>query len=449
MSAFSRRDFLNITGAAGAVSLAGCASAKMQQNAPSHPALADLKPMTEGLPAFPENKYIERQQRLSEALELQKADGILLGPSLNLTYFTGVSWGASERLFACYYCLDASKLWIVPRFEQSRAQESIEAPLEEISPIVDWEHPGDRILTWKEHQDPHELVAAIIRFRRDFHVSLRVAIDSHLRSTHVLRIMELICGKNPSNAARIHGDETTFDGLSVIAHVRSVKSPAELARLRRANEITKKAIATVREHCIKPGVTENEASAWVNEAQRKLGLVNTWALVLFGPNAAFPHGTKDRRPLENGQFALFDCGGELEGYQSDITRTYYVGGKPTDRQRTIYRLVRNAQLAALAAAKPGAACESVDAAARKVIVDGGFGPGATYFTHRLGHGIGLEGHEDPYFCGNNKTKLEPGMTLSNEPGIYIPGEAGVRLEDIIVITETGAEVLGGELAPEL
>ena len=140
--------------------------------------------------------------------------------------------------------------------------------------------------------------------------------------------------------------------------------------------------------------------------------------------------------------ALLDCGGELEGYQSDITRTYCIGAKATERQQTVYRLVREAQKAALAAAKPGVACEEVDRAARKVVVDAGFGPKAKYFTHRLGHGIGLEGHEDPYFCEGNKTILVPGMTLSNEPGIYVPGELGVRIEDIVVVTEDGARMLG-------
>lgn len=437
MSEFSRRGFLQFAGAAGAASLGSCAQTStiqppnnIYQNGADSP-LADLKPMIAGLPPMPADVYQERQARLRKALDDTGTAALFLGPTLNLTYFMGKSWGASERLFGCLQFdshsdnstgdINYLRVWIAPKFEEARARELV---------------GKDALRTWEEWEDPHKLVLDILQERTG---GGSIALDPHMRATHASRIFTLAAERKAF----------VEDGLPIVSRVRSVKTPPELARMRRANEITKKAIQTVFDRLIKPGVHESEASAWVNEAQERLGLRDTWALVLFGPNAAFPHGTKDRRPLEAGQLALFDCGGELENYQSDITRTYAVGAAPTDRQRKIYNLVRKAQIAALAKAKPGARCEDVDAAARQVITDGGFGPGSKFFTHRLGHGIGLEGHEDPYFCPGNTTILAPGMTLSNEPGIYIPGELGVRLEDIIVITPNGAEVLGGELASEL
>ena len=162
----------------------------------------------------------------------------------------------------------------------------------------------------------------------------------------------------------------------------------------------------------------------------------------FGPNTAFPHGSQVPRTLTASDAVLVDGGCSIEGYRSDVTRTV-VFGKPSDKQRRVWDIVRKAQAAALEAARPGATCESVDRAARKVVEDAGFGPGYKYFAHRLGHGIGMEGHEYPYLVKGNMLKLEPGMTFSNEPGIYIYGEFGIRIEDCMVVTETGARHLGG------
>jgi Xaa-Pro dipeptidase len=163
------------------------------------------------------------------------------------------------------------------------------------------------------------------------------------------------------------------------------------------------------------------------------------ALVLFGADAAFPHGTTRPQPLKPGDVVLIDGGGRFQGYASDITRTGVFGAPPTDRQRKVWDIVRRAQEAAFKAAKPGAECQSVDAAARKVIEDAGFGPDYKYLTHRLGHGIGMDGHEWTYLVRGNTTALRPGMCFSNEPGIYIYGEMGIRHEDIMFITESGAE----------
>ena len=167
-------------------------------------------------------------------------------------------------------------------------------------------------------------------------------------------------------------------------------------------------------------------------------------MVLVGEYSALPHGTIKPQTIREGTIILIDGGCTVEGYKSDISRTFVVGGKPPDKMKQVFDIVHRAQAAALKAAKPGAACESVDAAARKVIEDAGYGPGYKYFTHRVGHGIGMDGHEWPYLVKANTRPLEPGMTFSDEPGIYIKGEFGVRLEDDMVITADGAELFTGQ-----
>jgi Xaa-Pro dipeptidase len=223
----------------------------------------------------------------------------------------------------------------------------------------------------------------------------------------------------------------------VTAGCRMVKSPAELALMQRANDITiacyRAALGTLRE-----GMTQHELSANIAAGYKALGVEGD-AMAIFGKYTAFPHGSVQPQKLREGDLVLIDDGCSVEGYQSDVTRTV-IFGQPTQRQRDIWELERKAQDAALAAAKPGRTCESVDAAARKVITDYGFGPGYKVpgLPHRTGHGIGLDGHEWPYLVRGNKRLLEPGMCFSDEPTIAIYGEFGVRLEDCMYITEDGA-----------
>jgi Xaa-Pro dipeptidase len=225
----------------------------------------------------------------------------------------------------------------------------------------------------------------------------------------------------------------------VTAGCRMTKSPAEIALLQRANDITiacyRAALASLRE-----GMTQQELSANVAAGYKALGVEGD-AMAIFGKYTAFPHGSIQPQKLREGDLVLIDDGCRVEGYQSDITRTV-IFGKPTQRQRDIWELERKAQDAAFRAARPGAPCESVDAAARKVITDAGFGPGYKLpgLPHRTGHGIGLDGHEWPYLVRGNKLHMEPGMCFSDEPTIAIFGEFGVRLEDCMYITEDGARM---------
>ena len=244
----------------------------------------------------------------------------------------------------------------------------------------------------------------------------------------------------------------TFDGLRkeasavecvsampVTAGCRMIKSPAEIALMQRANDITIAAYKAVLSS-LREGMTQRELSAWISAAYRALG-VGGAAMASFGKFTAFPHGSIEPQQLREGDIVLIDDGCSVEGYQSDITRTT-IFGKPTKRQTEVWNLERKAQDAALGAAKVGAACESVDFAARKVITDAGFGPGYKVpgLPHRTGHGIGLDGHEWTYLVRGNKTKLEPGMCFSDEPMIAIYGEFGIRLEDCMYITQAGARM---------
>ncbi|MFO0635188.1 MAG: M24 family metallopeptidase [Nannocystaceae bacterium] len=233
----------------------------------------------------------------------------------------------------------------------------------------------------------------------------------------------------------------------VLGPCRAVKRPAELARLRRANEVTKQAIEAVAERVV-VGTPQTQIAAWMHEALVAAGMVEPWALALVGASASLPHGSRQDRAVAPGDVVLVDTGASLHGYRSDITRTWVVG-EPDAAVRRAWQTVAAAQQAAFAAIRPGVRTGAVDAAARAVMAEAGYGADDRYFTHRLGHGIGLEVHEPPYLVGGGTTELVPGMTMSNEPGIYVPGSFGVRLEDIVLVTRDGVDVFGPPVGPAL
>ena len=216
-----------------------------------------------------------------------------------------------------------------------------------------------------------------------------------------------------------------------------IKSANELALMRLASQVTLAAYEATY-HAVKDGMTQPQVEELVKAAHEKLGFTGG-ADVQVGEFSAFPHGSVTPQAIHEGTIILMDGGCTVEGYQSDITRTYVLG-KAIDKMRQVFDIVHRAQSAALAAAKPGVECGSIDAAARKIVTDGGYGPDYKYFTHRLGHGMGMDGHEWPYLVRGNPTKLQANMTTSDEPGIYIRGEFGIRLEDDMHVTENGAEL---------
>ena len=339
-------------------------------------------------------------------------DAIVVGPGSSLRYFTGAEWGLSERFLGLVLGRSGDPVWVTPAFEEDRARQQIRL--------------GTDVRAWQEDESPYALVAAALKEKGG--AAGRVGIEETLP----FAFSDGVATAAP--AARL------VPATPVTAGCRMVKDAHELALMRRACLLTLTAYRAVFAS-LREGLSVGQVSAWVAAAHRRLG-ARGGALVLFGSDAAFPHGTAEPRPLRAGDVVLVDGGCRVHGYESDITRTGVFGAAPTQRQRRVWDLVRRAQQAAFDAARPGVECQAVDAAARRVIEDGGFGPGYRYLTHRLGHGIGLDGHEWPYMVRGNATKLQAGMTFTDEPGIYIPGELGIRHEDTVVVTENGCENLG-------
>ena len=368
-----------------------------------------LSPMTKGATPIGE---AERRGRLARARRLMiehRIDALLLEPGTSLTYFTGVSWGLSERPFLMLVPADGELTCICPAFEEARARERLHFPAD--------------VRVWQEDESPYELVAGALR---DHGVgSGRIGIEEEVRFFVVDGL------KSAAPAAE------RLPAAPVTVGCRMIKSPAEIALMQRASDLTiaafRATFATMR-----AGMTQDELAGNMLAAQERLGGSDPWALVGFGSATAFPHGSSRPQHLREGDIVLIDAGCALEGYQSDITRTT-VYGHPTPRQTEIWNLERRAQDAGFAAARIGATCESVDAAARKVITDAGFGPGYKVpgLPHRTGHGIGMDGHESPNFVRGNTTVLEPGMCFSDEPTIAIYGEFGIRLEDCLYLTPDG------------
>ena len=353
----------------------------------------------------------ERQARIEKARRLMIDNGIdalVLEGGSSMFYYTGVRWGNSERTFAVVIPARGELAWVTPGFEEERAREMIKS--------------SSDVRAWQEEESPYRLIAGILRDRG---ATGKVGIEERLRFFIYDGIRQEMPGAQFVSAT------------PVTAGCRMFKSPAEIALLQRANDITLQAIGAATAK-LKDGMTPMEVSDAVAATSRSLGGQSDGGLVIFGKYTAFPHGTVQPQRLKEGEIVLVDCGCTVEGYGSDITRTT-VFGKPTQRMRDIWDLEKRAQNAAFAAAQIGATCESVDAAARRVITDAGFGPDYKVpgLPHRTGHGIGLDGHEWTNFVRGNTTKLQPGMCFSDEPMITIYGEFGIRHEDCLYMTDAG------------
>ncbi len=365
--------------------------------------------MTKGVTPISDTEQHERLTRARQLMAQQRLDSLLLEPGTSLSYFTGVGWGLSERPFLMLVPADGELTCICPAFEEARARERLHFPAD--------------VRVWQEDESPYDLVAGALRDRG--HASGRVGVEDQVR----FFVLDGLRSASPPTKY--------VPAAPVTVGCRMIKSPAEIALMQRASDLTiaafRASFATMRE-----GMTQDELAGNMLSAQERLGGSDPWALVGFGSASAFPHGSTRPQHLREGDIVLMDAGCAVEGYQSDITRTT-VYGKPTRRQTEIWNLERRAQDAAFAAARLGATCESVDAAARKVITDAGFGPGYKVpgLPHRTGHGIGMDGHESPNFVRGNTTVLEPGMCFSDEPTIAIYGEFGIRLEDCLYLTSDG------------
>lgn len=417
-----RRTFLGASAAAAAAaSLPKSFAAGSPREVPAPGADQELPPSIAALESREDEARpitaAEREGRIEKARRLMREHGIdalFLTGGTSLAYFSGIRWGVSERLFALVVPADGRAFVVTPSFEEGRSREQLaDGPFGEDAPVF----------TWQEDESPYALVAQ----------GLREAGNAAGR----LGIEETVPFVFSDGVGKAAPALELTSGTPVTAGCRGVKDTHELELMSLANEVTLAAYQAAYE-ALEEGMTQDDFARLVSLAHDRQGF-RGGAGVQVGEYSALPHGSVTPQTVREGTILLIDGGCSVEGYRSDISRTFVLG-RATEEMKEVFAVERRAQDAALAAAGPGVEAQAVDAAAREVIVEAGFGPGYEYFTHRVGHGIGMDGHEWPYLVKGNTMKLEPGMTFSDEPGIYQPGKFGVRLEDDMVITEDGAEL---------
>lgn len=355
----------------------------------------------------------EYQQRIEHARALmraQGADAVLVGAGPSLRYFAGVPWGPTERLVALLITRRGDPVFICPVFEEGSLDAVLKVPVEK--------------RLWEEHEDPQALVAGAMRERGASVLALDpgAAFVVHTRLTKHLAAACIV------------------DASAIIDGCRMCKSPAELALMQQACDMTL-FVQRLAAGIAYEGIGTDVMVRFIDEAHRALGADNgsTFCIVQFGHATAFPHGIPGVQHLREGELVLIDTGCTVQGYHSDITRTW-IYGKADAQRRRIWELEKAAQGAAFDMVRPGVACQDVDAAARRVLVEAGLGPDYRLpgLPHRTGHGCGLAIHEAPYLVRGNGTVLAPGMCASNEPMIVVPGRFGIRLEDHFYVTADGA-----------
>ena len=372
--------------------------------------LANMRPMTGDVVPIGVAEYQARIARAQALMRAQGVQALYLDTSTGLRYFTGIALNLTERLHGAVIPVEGEIAYLSPTFEEPKTRTLLSF--------------GTDIRCWEEHEDPTALVIDVVRSKG--YDSGNIAIDP-ATPFHIV------------DGLRKAGNSFSFSNASSItAACRQCKSPAEIALMQTAMNITMEVQKAVARGLV-PGMGTVEVQGFIDAAHKKLGGVPASRAVQFGEATAYPHGVPYPQTLVDGDMVLVDIGCYIQGYRSDITRTY-IFGEPTPRQRDIWNLEKRAQQAAFDAAILGAPCENVDAAARAVIVAAGFGPGYAVpgLPHRTGHGIGLDVHEESFMVKGNMTPLQVGMCFSDEPMICIYGEFGVRLEDAIYMTEAGA-----------
>lgn len=358
-------------------------------------------------PGRPTNEvYAERIARAQDEMKRQGIDILLVGPSSDLVYLIGYNAHLSERMNLLIIRQTGKPELVVPVLESFLALSA---------------EPNVTLRRWEETESPSELAAQVIGDT----TGVTLGVSDQLWSTFLLKLQK----------AMPEGDWTS--GQPVLAHLRVTKDQSELDNLFEVARLTDEAWHEFVESGQLSGLTEAEAMDRLGGMMEKRGIGRSFGICASGPNSASPHHHTSDRVIEQGDVVIFDWGGTLNGYHSDVTRTVYVG-TPTDEYRKVYNIVRQANQAALDAVKPGVPAESIDKAARDLITDAGYGEA---FLHRVGHGLGMDVHEEPYLVGGNETPLEVGMVFSDEPGIYLVGNFGVRIEDSVVVTETGGKRL--------
>ena len=419
----SRRTFLWLTGATAGLSVTRVSAQRGQRGSgaaePVPASISSLASMRDQAKPITND---ERRARIEQARRLMvehKLDAVVLAGGTSLAYFTGLRWGGGERLFAIVLPVKGDPFCVCPAFEEDRAREQLAR-----GPLASTE-----VRVWQDDESPFERTAQGLTDRGIR--AGRVGIEE----TTKFVFADGIAGAAP--ALKI------ASATPVTAGCRMIKDGHEIALMRLASQATLKAYEAVY-RALAEGQTQDQVRSLIGAAYARLGFPGE-ASVQVGEFTALPHGSIQPQTIREGTIIMIDDGCSVEGYQSDITRTFVLG-KATDKMKRVFDIVHQAQTTALEAARPGVPLEALDAAARKVIVDAGYGPSFKYFSHRLGHGMGMDGHEWPYLVRHNMfgwasaLTLKPGMVFSDEPGIYIRGEFGVRLEDDLHVTESGAEL---------
>ena len=365
------------------------------------------------IPVPPSITTAERLRRLAKARALMARHGIgsvivEAGPSLD--YFTGVQWWRSERLTAAIIPARGEPIIVTPFFERPSVAESLSIPAE--------------IRAWNEDEEPLKLVADFLRERG------LAGEPVGFEETDRYFILDRLRQQLPEARA--------VSGNPVVRGCRMIKTAAELALMQAANDILLASLRYAGER-VREGMSPADIDAMIAAAQKKLGGTYDGGLILMGEASAYPHGSHKPHVVSRGEIVLMDCTCSVHGYQADITRTFVFGAKPTAEQRKVWEQVHRGQQIAIEAAKPGVPAGHVDDVVRRTYESWGYGPGYRLpgLSHRTGHGIGMEVHEPINLVHGETTPLAPGMCFSDEPGIYIPGKFGVRLEDCWHMTESG------------
>lgn len=411
----SRRHFFrNASFAAAAVAATPSFSQASAENcAPLPASIAGLKSMKDQAKPITKEERVVRQEKARQLMRANALDAMVLMEGTSLTYFTGVRWWGGERLFAMVLPAKGAAFYVCPAFEEGRAREQLGK-----SPDS---QPDVRI--WQEDDSPYDRVAQGLKDRG--------IATGHVGVEETVRFVF-------SDGIRRAASQAAFTSATpVTAGCRMMKSDHEVDLMRLAAKVTLAAYEAAY-HALKPGMTQHDFEALVETAHKQLGF-DGGADVQVGEYSAFPHGSVEPQVIREGTIVLMDGGCKVEDYVSDITRTFVLG-KASDKMHQVFDIVHQAQTTALKTARPGIEAQAVDAAARGVITGAGYGPDYKFFTHRLGHGMGMDGHEWPYLVRGDRLHLAPNMTFSDEPGIYIRGEFGIRLEDDMHIMENGAEL---------
>lgn len=400
-----------------AAPLAACANQQTGQGEASGPAFPNLAVSAQPISPQEHAARIEKAQRL---LRESGAVALLLEAGSALTYFTGVRWGRSERFTGAVIPASGAPFIVTPEFEEPSISESLRIDAD--------------VRIWNEHEDPFALIVGGLK---DAGAGQgEIALEETVRYFIV------------EGVQKASSDFTITDGRAITRQCRMYKSPAELALMQTATDITMAAYRHVHAN-IELGMSAGEVSALMSRATQQLGGSVEFSMALLNEASAYPHGTQTPQSVRDGSLILMDCGCSVHGYESDVSRTW-VFGEPSAKQRAVWDTVKRGQEIVLETAQVGTPAGAVDDAVRAYYESLGYGPGYATpgLSHRTGHGIGLDGHEPVNFVHGETTPLAPGMCFSNEPGIYIFGEFGVRLEDCLYMTEQGPQLFS-QLSPSI